>query len=148
MTTTSPLSTPDTRPARLRKRLTVDAASVHTGNERRDDHVRSADFLDVAAYPTFEFTSTEVRDVAGDTFVLVGDLTLHGVTRGVELAAEFLGVVADPSGVDRAGFSATTTISRAAFGVDIQLVFGAGNAVVGDAIAVAIEIEFTRELAA
>jgi len=125
----------------------IDAASVRTGNDQRDDHIRSADFLDVATYPTFEFTSTEVRDGDGygygDTFVLVGDLTLHGVTRGVELAAEFLGVVADPSGVDRTGFSATTTISRAAFGVDIQLAFGAGNVVVGDTIGIAIEIEFT-----
>lgn len=127
---------------------TIDAASVRTGNDQRDNHVRSADFLDVATHPTFEFTSTDVRDVDGDTFVLVGDLTLHGVTHSVELAAEFLGVVADPSGVDRTGFSATTTISRAAFGVDIQLAFGAGNVVVGDAVGVAIEIEFTSEATA
>jgi polyisoprenoid-binding protein YceI len=121
----------------------IDAASVRTANDQRDNHIRSADFLDVATYPTFEFTSTEVRDFDGETFVLAGDLTLHGVTRPVELAAEFLGVVGDPSGVDRTGFSATTTISRAAFGVDIQLAFGAGDMVVADAIDIAIEIEFT-----
>jgi polyisoprenoid-binding protein YceI len=121
----------------------IDATSVHTGNEQRDQHVRSADFLDVENYPTIEFTSTEVREFDGETFTLVGELTLHGVTRTVQLETEFLGVVADPSGVDRTGFSATTSISRAAFGVDIQLGFGAGNVVVTDTIEIAIEIEFT-----
>lgn len=121
----------------------IDAASVHTGNEQRDQHVRSADFLDVANHPTIEFTSTEVRDFDGETFTLVGELTLHGVTRTVELATEFLGVVPDPSGVERTGFSATTTVSRAAFGVDIQLGFGVGNVVVADSIEIGIEIEFT-----
>lgn len=94
-------------------------------------------------HPTIEFTSTDVRDVKGDTFTLVGELTLHGVTRTVQLQTEFLGVVDDPSGAQRTGFSATTTISRAAFGVDIQLRFGAGNVVVADTIEIAIEIEFT-----
>lgn len=121
----------------------IDAASVHTGNEQRDQHVRSADFLDVAKYPTVEFTSTEVRDVDGETFTLVGELTLHGVTRTVQLEAEFLGVADDPSGTERTGFSATATISRAAFGVDIQLGLGTANVVVADNIEIAIEIEFT-----
>jgi polyisoprenoid-binding protein YceI len=121
----------------------IDPASVHTGNEQRDQHIRSADFLDVEKYPQIEFTSTEVRGFDGETFILVGELTLHGVTRAVEMEAEFLGVVDDPSGAERTGFSATTTISRAAFGVDIQLGFGAGNAVVADTIEIAIEIEFT-----
>lgn len=138
---------PDGAPG-SRVTATIDAASVRTGNDQRDNHVRSVDFLDVVTYPTFEFTSTELRDIDGDTFVLVGDLTLHGVTRSVELATEFLGVVADPSGVERTGFSATTSISRAAFGVDIQLAFGAGNVVVGDTIGIAIEIQFTSEAAA
>lgn len=121
----------------------IDPASVDTGNRQRDQHIRSADFLDVENYRQIEFTSTAARDLDGETFVLVGDLTLHGVTRTVELEAEFLGVVDDPSGTKRTGFSATTTISRAAFGVDIQLGFGAGNVVVADTIEIAIEIEFT-----
>lgn len=121
----------------------VDPASVHTGNEQRDQHVRSADFLDVQKYPSIEFTSTEVRDFDGETFTLAGELTLHGVSRTVELETEFLGVTADPSGGERAGFSAHTTISRAAFGVDIQLMFGTGEIVVADTIEISIEIEFT-----
>ncbi|MEW9556250.1 YceI family protein [Nonomuraea sp. NPDC050783] len=121
----------------------IDPASVHTGNEQRDQHIRSADFLDVEKYPQIAFTSTEVRGFDGETFVLVGELTLHGVTRTIEMGAEFLGVVDDPSGAKRTGFSATTTISRAAFGVDIQLGFGVGNVAVADTIEIAIEIEFT-----
>jgi polyisoprenoid-binding protein YceI len=121
----------------------IDPASVDTGTEQRDQHIRSADFLDVGKYPQIEFTSTEVRGFDGETFILVGELTLHGVTRTVEMQAEFLGVVDDPSGAERTGFSATTTISRAAFGVDIRLGFGAGDVVVADTIEIAIEIEFT-----
>ena len=123
----------------------VDASSVDTGNEQRDQHVRSADFLDVEQFPTMEFASTAVRDLDGATFTLDGELTIHGVTRPVELAAEWFGVVDDPSGAERTGFSATTTISRAAFGVDIRLLFGAGQAVVADAIEIALEIEFVAE---
>ncbi|XRQ09618.1 YceI family protein [Actinomadura welshii] len=123
----------------------IDAASVHTGNEQRDQHVRSAEFLDVEKHPTIEFVSTEVRDFDGETFTLVGELTLHGVTRTVQLKTEFLGVVTDPDGTERAGFSATTSISRAAFGVDIELGFGAGNVVVADTIEITIEIEFTAD---
>lgn len=125
--------------------VVIDAASVHTGNEQRDQHVRSADFLDAEKYPTIEFTSVEVRDFDGEAFTVDGELTVHGVTRTVQLAAEFLGVVADPSGVERTGFSATTIISRSAFGVDIELGFGAGNVVVADTIEIAIEIEFTTD---
>lgn len=123
----------------------IDAASVLTGNDQRDGHVRSADFLDARAHPTIEFTSTEVCDADGDTFTAVGELTLHGVTRSVALDAEFHGVIADPSGVQRTGFTAVTTISRAAFGVDIRLAFGAGQVVVADAVEITIEIEFTAD---
>lgn len=121
----------------------VDAASVFTGNEQRDRHIRSADFLDVENHPSIEFASTRVRHVDGDAFTVVGDLTIHGITRTVELAAECLGTVDDPSGGQRVGLTADTTISRAAFGVDIHLGFGAGNVVVADPIEITIDVEFT-----
>lgn len=127
----------------------VDAASVGTGTgtgtDQRDQHIRSADFLDVQNHPSIEFTSTQARDVDGTCFTLEGDLSIHGFTRPVELAAEFLGTVDDPSGGQRAGFTAMATISRAAFGVDIQLGFGAGNVVVADTIEIMIEVEFTSK---
>lgn len=121
----------------------IDATSVETKSEQRNEHVKSPDFLDVAQFPTMEFRSTEVRDFDGEEFTLVGDLTLHGVTQQVELATEFLGATTDAYGAERAGFSATTTISRKAFGIDIEMGFGAGNAVVADKIEIALELEFT-----
>lgn len=121
----------------------IDAASLETKAQQRNDHVKSADFLDVEKFPTIEFTSTQARDFDGESFTLVGDLTVHGVTQPVELATEFLGQTTDAYGAERSGFSATTSISRAAFGVDIQMAFGAGNAVVADKIDIALELEFT-----
>jgi polyisoprenoid-binding protein YceI len=96
----------------------------------------------VANHPSIGFASTQVRDVDGDSCTVAGDLTIHGVTRPVELAAQCLGTVDDPSGGERAGFTATTAISRAAFGVDIELGFGAGNVVVADTIEITIDVEF------
>lgn len=126
-------------------RAVLDAASVVTGNAQRDRHIRSADFLDTENHPTLEFASTRVSDLKGDCFTVAGDLTIHGVTHAVELAAECLGTVDDPSGGQRTGFSATTTTSRAAFGVDIHLAFSAAGVVVADIIEVTVDIEFTHK---
>lgn len=123
----------------------IDATSVETKSEQRNEHVKSADFLHVEQHPTIEFTSTGVRDFDGENFILVGDLTVHGVSKPVELATEFLGATTDAYGKERAGFSATTSISRAEFGVDIQLGFGAGNAIVADKIEITLELEFVLD---
>lgn len=120
----------------------IDVHSVETKNPQRNDHVKSADFLHAEQFPTIEFASTGVRDFDGENFTLVGDLTVHGVTKPIELAVEFNGALTDAYGGERSGFSATTTISRSEFGIDIQMGFGAGNAVVSDKIDIAIDIEF------
>ncbi len=122
----------------------IDATSLNTNNADRDAHIRSGDFLEVEAYPTLTFASTEVRDFDGETFTLVGDLTLHGVTRSVELDAEFLGETVDAYGNTRSGFSASTVINRRDYGIVIDLAWGAGNKVVGDKIEISLELEFTR----
>ncbi len=125
----------------------IDAASVQTKNSDRDAHVRSADFLDVEKFPTIEFSSTAVKGFDGEEFVLVGDLTLHGVTKSVELTAEFLGETVDAFGMTRTGFSAATQINRHDFGVTIEMAFGAGDKVVGDKVDITIEIEFVKNAA-
>ena len=122
----------------------IDATSVNTKNADRDAHVKSGDFLDVETYPTISFASTAVEGFDGESFTLVGDLTLHGVTRSVSLDAEFLGETVDAYGATRTGFSAHTTIDRNDFGVTIDLAWGAGNKVVGNKIEIAIELEFTK----
>jgi polyisoprenoid-binding protein YceI len=119
---------------------TVDLASIDTNNEERDDHVRAADFLDVATYPTMTYRSTSIsRD--GDGWLVDGELSLHGVSRPVQLAVELNGFTTDPWGGTRAGFSATAQINRRDFGIDVSLPMDGGGVVVGDKIQITLEIE-------
>lgn len=118
----------------------IDPASVDTGNAQRDADLRSADFFDVENHPLWTFRSTGVR-VDGDGLVVDGELTIKGVARSVPLALEVNGIGPDVSGGTRAGFSATTTIDRSDFGVDIKLPLDGGGVVVGDKVQVSLEIE-------
>jgi polyisoprenoid-binding protein YceI len=118
----------------------VGLASVTTGNEQRDGHVRSADFLDVDSYPTMTYRSTGLRQ-DGEDYVLEGELTLHGVTRSVPLALEVTGFGPDAYSGTRAGFSATTAINRSDFGIDISLPLDGGGVVVSDKIQVQLDIQ-------
>ncbi len=123
---------------------TADAASVETKHDARNEHVRSADFLDVVNHPTIEFRSTGVREFDGETFLLDGELTIRGVTKPVTLNAEFLGAAVDAYGSDRVGFAATTSINRKDFGVSFSAVFGVSNSVVSDKVELSIEAEYVR----
>jgi polyisoprenoid-binding protein YceI len=119
---------------------TIDARTLNTGAQQRDDHIRSADFFEVETYPEWTFTSTGVRQ-DGDDYVLAGDLTLKGTTRPVELALEVNGFGPDAYGGTRAGFTATTTINRNDFGVDIKIPMDGGGVVVGEKVQITLEIE-------
>lgn len=122
-------------------RVTIDPASVDTGDENRDTHVRAPDFFDVEQFPTAEFVSTAIRP-AGGAFVVEGDLTFHGVTHPVSLDLEFNGVLeGDPWGLTRAGFAATGEINRQDFGVDIAMPLETGGLMVGEKIKLEIDIE-------
>ena len=122
----------------------IDATSVDTKQEQRDAHVRSADFLDVEYHPELTFVSKSVKDVDGEEFVLVGDLSIRGTSREVELAVEFLGETVDAYGATRTGFSAKTSISRKSYGVSFEAAFGAGNSVVADKVEIDLELEFVK----
>lgn len=119
---------------------TIDATSINTGNEQRDGHVRSADFFAVETHPEWSFRSTGIT-ADGDDFVLAGDLTLKGVTRPVELDFEVNGFGPDAWGGTRAGFTATTTINRSDFGVDISLPLDGGGVVVSEKVGIELEIQ-------
>jgi polyisoprenoid-binding protein YceI len=119
---------------------TIDATSIDTNNEQRDNHIRSADFFDVGTHPTWTFNSTGVRVDDGD-FFLDGELTIKGVTRPVTLALEISGFGPDAYGGTRAGFSATNTINRNDFGVDISMPLDGGGVVVGEKVTITLEIE-------
>jgi polyisoprenoid-binding protein YceI len=118
----------------------IDLSSVDTGNEQRDAHIRSADFLDVEHYPTMTYRSTGIRP-EGDHYVLEGQLTLKGVTRDVPLTLEVNGFGPDAYGGTRAGFTATGEINRREFGVNFNALMETGGAVVSDKITITLEIE-------
>lgn len=117
-------------------------ASVHTGNEMRDSHLRSSDFFDVERHPSMTFTSTALREVHG-SWILDGELTLRGISRSVEIELELLGF--DPTGMQgepRIGFEGRTSINRSDFGIAFGLAEG-GKIVVGDRVEILLEIQAT-----
>ncbi len=120
--------------------VSIDLSSIDTNNAQRDAHIKSADFFEVEAHPAMTFVSTKVTG-SGDEWTITGDLTIKGITKSVDLATEVGGFGPDPYGGFRAGFSATTEISRKEFGVDIEMPLDGGGVVVGDKISVALEIE-------
>lgn len=122
--------------------VTVEVAmdSVDTGEPDRDKHLRSADFFDVGNHPTMHFRSTGLRLEDGGA-VLVGGLTVRGVTRPLELAVEPAGVLRDPMGYLRAGFSASGTLSRNDFGVSFNVPMEGSGVVIGDKVQVSIEAQ-------
>ncbi len=123
----------------------IDAATIDTREEQRDAHLRSADFLDVARFPTITFRSTGVEPRRGDAFRTAGDLTIHGVTRQVVLAAERTGRGPNPLGTEVIGFEATTKVNRKDFGLTWNVALETGGVVVGDEIKISIDIEATRQ---
>ena len=119
---------------------TIDMVSIDTNNAQRDAHIRSADFFEVETHPNMTFRSTGIR-ADGDDFLVDGELTIKGITKPVTLALELGGFGPDAYGGTRAGFSATTTINRRDFGVDISMPLDGGGVVVGDKVTVSLDIE-------
>ncbi|WP_433467416.1 YceI family protein [Spirillospora sp. CA-128828] len=119
---------------------TIDLASIDTGNDMRDNHLRAADYLQVEKYPTMTYRSTGIRQTRGG-WVIDGELTLHGVTRQVPLTVEVNGFGSDQWGGRRAGFSATAEINRRDFGIDISIPLDAGGVTVGDKVSISLEIQ-------
>lgn len=118
----------------------IDAASIDTGTTFRDEHLRSADFFDVATYPTIAYRSTRVSPLGSNRWVVVGDLTMSGVTRSVELAAEQTGGT-NPWDAEIIAFAATATISRKDFGIGYNLLFERDDIVIGDKVTIALDIK-------
>ena len=120
--------------------VTIDMATVESGNETRDEHMRSAELFDVATYPTATFRSVAV-DWKGSRGTVHGDLTIHGVTKSVPLEVEFEGYVRDPWGGDRAIFSARTRVNREDFDVTWNVALEAGGVLVSKEIQIEINLE-------
>ncbi|SFO03760.1 Polyisoprenoid-binding protein YceI [Geodermatophilus obscurus] len=127
-------------PAQSSVSATIDMDSIDTRQEQRDAHIRSADFFDVGNHTVMTFRSARVVTDGAD-WAVEGDLTIKGITKPVTLSLEVNGFGPDAYGGTRAGFSARTSISRKAYGVDIDLPMDGGGVVVGDKIDVELEIE-------
>lgn len=131
----------EANPANSRVDVTIQAASIDTGEADRDTHLRSADFFDVGTYPTLTFTSTSVAARGENTYDVAGDLTIHGVTRQVTLPASFLGAAQDPWGNTKLVFEADLTLNRKDFGLTWNAALETGGFLVGDEVKVSLEIQ-------
>jgi len=129
------------RPEDSRVEVLIEAASIDTRDATRDEHLRSADFLDVEHYPEIKFTSTSLRPGDIGHWDMTGDLTVRDVTRQVLLGVEFSGATVDPWGNLRSGFDASTRIDRDQFGITWNQALEAGGFLVGKEILVEIDVE-------
>lgn len=134
-------------PAAVGVSFTVNVASVDTGVHDRDEHLRSADFFDAERFPTMTFRGTRALSLGEGGYSLVGDLTLHGVTRQVEFDVTYPGTSVDPWGVVRAGFEAKTVLDRRDFGLVWNKTMEDAGFLVGDTVEVTLEVEAIREQA-
>jgi polyisoprenoid-binding protein YceI len=125
--------------------LTIMAASIDTKSEDRDVHLKSADFLDVEQFPTLSFTSTKVSHKSADTFVVSGDLTIHGVTKPIDVTWELLGTSVDPWGGTRIGFEGSAEISRKEFGLVWNVALETGGVLVSDVVKLEFDVEAVKQ---
>jgi polyisoprenoid-binding protein YceI len=131
----------EARPEHSSVSFTIKAASIDTSEPDRDTHLRSADFFAVDVYPTISFASRRVTRTAASHFDVVGDLTIHGVTKEITLPVSFLGMATDPWGKTRAGFEAETTLNRKDFGLIWNAALETGGFLVGDEVRVSFSIQ-------
>lgn len=138
---------PDDDPTKASIEATVDVNSIDTGVEKRDQHLKNPDFFDVAKFPTMTFKSKRVERASDGHYKLIGDLTIHGVTREVALDVEGPApAIKNPmDGSERTGASATTTLNRKDFGLTWNKAVETGGVVVGDEVHVSIEVELVRK---
>lgn len=125
-------------------RIEIDAASVDTGNEQRDAHVRNADFFEVEKYPKITFVSTSAENRGDDQFVLHGDLTIKNITKPVSIDFEQTGAAVDPWGNFRVGFEGKTKIDRTDWGVSFNAPLGTGGLVISEKITLEFDIAAVR----
>jgi polyisoprenoid-binding protein YceI len=123
---------------------TIDVTAVDSGDPKRDEHLRSADFFDADNYPAVTFRSTSVDDHGDGEFTLAGDLTVKDTTRPVTLKGEYLGSQASPWGDTRVGFTTETEINRKDWGLEWNVALEAGGVLVGDKIKLTIDAEWVK----
>lgn len=129
-------------------KATIQTASVNSGNEQRDGHLRSGDFFDAEKYPEITFASTAVRRLAENRYEVTGDLTIRGTTKPVSLEATVEGPLQDPWGNERYGLEAKAKVNRKEWGLNWNMALEAGGVLVSEEIEIEIEAAFVRSLQA
>ncbi|WP_228235687.1 YceI family protein [Allomuricauda sp. M10] len=122
----------------------VDADSIFTNNTDRDGHLKSADFFEVETFPVLKFESTSITKTDDGEYTLIGDLTIKGITKSVELDVEFGGFMKDPYGNEKAGFSFNGKINRKDFGLNWNAALETGGVLVSDEVKIAAEVQFVK----
>ena len=125
--------------------VVIPAKSVNTENNRRDEHLRSADFFDVAKYPEVKFTSTSVKKTGERDYVITGDLTMHGITKSVDLKTTFKGSVKSPMGQTVIAFNASTVLPRKEWGLTWNKSLEAGGVLVGEDVELNLNVELVKQ---
>lgn len=124
--------------------FTAKTASVNTGQEARDTHLRSADFFESEKYPEMKFVSTQIEKMDEGDFILTGDLTIKDISKSVKLDVEFGGILKDPYGNDKAGFVITGKIYRKDWGLNWNAALEAGGVLVAEDVKLNIDIQFVK----
>lgn len=127
--------------------FTIDVKSINTENQKRDDHLRSADFFDADNHPKMTFKSTSFKKVKGNKYKLTGNLTMRGVTKNITLEVTYNGMIKDPWGNTKAGFKIKGSLNRFDFGLKWDKTIEAGGLVVGKDIDIVCNIELQKEKA-
>jgi polyisoprenoid-binding protein YceI len=135
----------DGDPATIEAEATIQTASITTNDEKRDEHLRSADFFDAVTHPTVRFRSAPATWVSDQQFTLIGDLTMHGVTASIQLDGNYLGESVDPWGNARVGFEAKGKINRKDFGLNWNSVLEAGGLLVSEQVEIVLDIQAVRK---
>ena len=125
--------------------LTIEVLSIDTAQAQRDEHLRTNDFFDAAAFPTITFTSTGVTVVDADNFLLLGNLTIKGVTKAVSVAFEHTGTAKDPYGNLRAGFEGKALVNRKDFGIAFNAALETGGVLVSEKIGLEFDISAIKQ---
>lgn len=136
-----------TKPANSSVEFTIDAATIDTNNNNRDEHLRSPDFFDVAKHPTITFKSVSIKERSKDLYDVTGDLTMKGVTKRITIPVAFLGFGRGPRGTEKAGFEIETTINRKDYGIVWNRTLDEGGVMLGDDVKVTINLELNKKQA-
>jgi polyisoprenoid-binding protein YceI len=125
--------------------FTAEVDSITTNNEQRDGHLKSADFFESSKFPLLTFTSSKLERISGEEYTLYGAMSFHGITKNIKLHVEHGGIIKDPWGNTRTGFTLDGKINRKDFGLVWNAATEAGGVVVGDEVKIHVSVEFVKQ---